>query len=251
MDNILLENKEVIHTSIRTWEVLQNMVKQAAMLGSIFDGNYILSGCEVINGVVQPGVMMINGEILPFDSTPYEQALYVGIYDQIETVQGENGEYGLYKIRKVKKSIGSVGSHRFDRFNRLSYAHPQESLIELPGFLLKVTSGSGWTIKNNTVFIRIFINTDKTVRVEGFVLFQSTDSSDALRNIFSIDRNMLPDIPNFTLNNGTMFSDVDCLIKAGIYCETEGNVTTFKYSNASGGSLSDNRLSFVVMGKLI
>jgi hypothetical protein len=251
MDSILLENKEVIHASIRTWEVLQNMIKTVAEVGKVFDDNYILSGLENVDGVISPGVVVYNGEILPCDGAVYYNGIRAYVSEVKEQVVGESGGYDLYNIRKLVLGGGSSGSAAFSDFKQYRLRHSQAMQFGLNNEMLNlfsVSMESGYTVGKK--FARIFINIDGTVRLEGSIIVVLADTHVDWRNIFAINTNIFTQLPNFTLADTYMFAD-DCSDVARICCETAGKVMTFKFSNTSGSYIQNQRLSFVMTGKII
>lgn len=63
--------------STETWQWLQHMSNTAQLAALLGGKNYILEGCIEASGNVGNGLMVINGEILPFEGGPLQPTLIV------------------------------------------------------------------------------------------------------------------------------------------------------------------------------
>lgn len=63
--------------SVETWEYLQNMILQAQQAALLGGKNYIVSGCLEGAGAVGDGIVVVNGEILPFIGGPEQPKIIV------------------------------------------------------------------------------------------------------------------------------------------------------------------------------
>lgn len=61
------EAKDRFPLSTQTLTFMQDMILASAQLALIGGDNYILSGCEATDNNVAPGIIVINGEIMPFE----------------------------------------------------------------------------------------------------------------------------------------------------------------------------------------
>lgn len=66
MDKINFLAKDSFPASIETFDRMQKATNMAASLALLGGSNYILSGCEEKEGQIEPGIIVIAGEILPF-----------------------------------------------------------------------------------------------------------------------------------------------------------------------------------------
>jgi microcystin-dependent protein len=86
----------------------------AAFLGD----KVILSGCTISQGIVQPGVVAVDGEILYTPGGTYLSPVYVD--EQTEQAMFEDGKLkGVYKMRTLRFGTGSP-SWSWELFKRLS-----------------------------------------------------------------------------------------------------------------------------------
>lgn len=94
MDTVIIGDQDFALTSDslrlmqQAWESLQQLVR----LGAVGDDrNYILSGCEQVGNVVAPGVVVLNGEMLPFDGGSANT--YISAAEQSAVVTVGAGSY--------------------------------------------------------------------------------------------------------------------------------------------------------------
>lgn len=68
MDKINFNNQDNFPFGITTANFMQNMIEAVAKLTALGGSNYILSGCEENEGIITNGLIVINGEMLPFET---------------------------------------------------------------------------------------------------------------------------------------------------------------------------------------
>lgn len=94
MDRVEIKDQNFALTSdsLRLMQQAWESLQQLAMLGAV-DGNanYILSGCEQVGNVVSPGVVVLNGEVLPFAGGAANE--YISAAEQTEVVAVGSGSY--------------------------------------------------------------------------------------------------------------------------------------------------------------
>lgn len=66
MDKQNFESKDRFPLSTQSLSFMQDMIKASAQLALIGGDNYILSGCVTTNNNVSDGIIVIDGEIMPF-----------------------------------------------------------------------------------------------------------------------------------------------------------------------------------------
>lgn len=94
--------------STYTYDLVQNMVHLAGKLALLGGQNYILSGCTVAGNIASEGLIVINGEILPFkggevkdkvsievvyESDHYADVIYREAYIHRTAIFSDTGEY--------------------------------------------------------------------------------------------------------------------------------------------------------------
>lgn len=67
MDKQNFESKDRFPLSTQSLSFMQDMIKASAQLALIGGDNYILSGCVTTNNNVSDGIIVIDGEIMPFE----------------------------------------------------------------------------------------------------------------------------------------------------------------------------------------
>ncbi|MDR3350697.1 MAG: hypothetical protein LBN98_03480 [Prevotellaceae bacterium] len=91
----------------------QNQILLAAKAASIAGHNYILSGCEEAGNNVSPGILIINGELLPFIGGAKQDK--IRIKETAETITAANEVYEqLYTKRHVEFGSYVDGTNTFD-----------------------------------------------------------------------------------------------------------------------------------------
>lgn len=63
--------------STETWQYLQNMILNSQNTGLLGGKNYIVSGCVEAGGNVGNGLIVVNGEMLPFEGGPTQPKIIV------------------------------------------------------------------------------------------------------------------------------------------------------------------------------
>lgn len=66
MDKINFTAKDSFPASIETLDRLQQATSMVASLALLGGDTYILSGCKEVEGIIEPGIVVIAGEVLPF-----------------------------------------------------------------------------------------------------------------------------------------------------------------------------------------
>jgi hypothetical protein len=96
MDRVVIGDQDFALTSdsLRLMQEAWESLQQLAMLGAVaLSGtpSYILSGCEQVGNVVSSGVVVLNGEVLPFAGGAANE--YVSAAEQTEVVTVGSGSY--------------------------------------------------------------------------------------------------------------------------------------------------------------
>lgn len=92
--------------STETLEFMQQMTLLTAKLASLGGNSYILSGCTVTGSAVSAGVVVIDGEILPFVAGTVET--YIVIEETNRSVTAESQVYAnIYVSRACRFGTGS------------------------------------------------------------------------------------------------------------------------------------------------
>lgn len=127
MNKINFLAKDSFPASIETFDRMQQATNMVATLALLGGSNYILSGCEEKEGQIQPGIIVVAGEILPFvGGSPLEfikiqetkreleafDELYPEAYiDRVVTFSAD----GILKWESVKRIISNQELlHRLD-----------------------------------------------------------------------------------------------------------------------------------------
>lgn len=112
-----------LHTYQLTWEWLQNAY------GSLFDGlakglgdKFIVTGVDNVAGNYSEGLVVVNGELLPFTGGP--ALTYVTVETIITQEQFDDGQLkDTYTIRRAKfVAVSGAGAFLFTELKRLPYA---------------------------------------------------------------------------------------------------------------------------------
>lgn len=105
-------------TSSETFQFMQSMLALVAKIASLGGNNYILEGCTESGNNVSAGVVVVNGEILPF--TGGSKSTYVVISETRDSVQVYDTAYtDLYINRRVIFGTGS-GQLAWSGFKRFT-----------------------------------------------------------------------------------------------------------------------------------
>lgn len=85
---------------------MQDMIAATAQLALIGGDNYILSGCETVGNKVSDGVIVINGEVMPFEGGT--KVATITIVETKESILANNMTFENARIiRKAKFATGS------------------------------------------------------------------------------------------------------------------------------------------------
>jgi hypothetical protein len=103
--------------STETLNALQDMVFLSARVASLGGSTYILDGCQESQNTVSPGIVVINGEILPFEGGA--KSNYVTVIEEKSSVSVYGESYSdIYITRKAVFGSGSP-SYPWASFKRL------------------------------------------------------------------------------------------------------------------------------------
>lgn len=129
MDNInfSIEGKDNFPLSIETMELLQSMINQSALTALLGGSTYILSGCEQGDTYVSAGIVVINGEILPFRAGLLKDR--VDIFEETENLTAFDENYpNAYKRRYAGFKTG--GAYIWNNFARVMTNQQLKSQID-------------------------------------------------------------------------------------------------------------------------
>lgn len=105
MNKIDLLKYKQFPMSVETLDFMQNMLTLTARLASIGGSTYIVDGCVEQGTNVSAGVVVINGEILPFEGGTKSETII--IQESKESVQVYDEQYtDIYSSRKVTFGSG-------------------------------------------------------------------------------------------------------------------------------------------------
>lgn len=106
MDKIDFLKYQKFPLSSETLDFLQNMVRVMATAVGMGGNSYILSGCDVVGGAASSGVVVIDGEILPFEGGMVET--YVIITETKRSIVAEGQLYDeIYITRRCRFGTGA------------------------------------------------------------------------------------------------------------------------------------------------
>jgi len=168
MNSINFLGRSSFPWSSDTFDFSQNMFLLAAELGKLGGATYILSGCVETGMDVASGVVVINGEILPFSGGIRQDSVYIKQTKRSVNPNGYNFP-DVYTTRTVEFGIGT------EQFNWADFKNIQtnqqlakaiedlkaeiETLRGIPAGIIAMWSGStdnipaGWSLcngENNT-----------------------------------------------------------------------------------------------------
>jgi hypothetical protein len=118
-------NKAGWPASSDTFEYLQNMILQLQQVSVIAGTNYIVSGCTVTGGNTQNGLLVINGEVLPFEGGPTQpNVVIIDTPTKKQFFGGAQNNY--YHARKATfgNGVGAIA------FNTLKRNDPANGVLE-------------------------------------------------------------------------------------------------------------------------
>ncbi|MGJ1513795.1 hypothetical protein ACR79N_02315 [Sphingobacterium siyangense] len=107
----------------RTMSFLQSAFGQLSNLAGLGGSNYILNGCTVTGGNVTDGIIVIDGEVLPFVGGP--KLAHVIIEETVTNETFKDGTSKLVYYTRVAKTAAAGGVMDFDSLKRIT------SLVEL------------------------------------------------------------------------------------------------------------------------
>jgi hypothetical protein len=110
--------------STETWKFLQDMILQLQQVSLLGGANYILSGCGVVGPIVADGVVVINGEILPFKGGALQANVVVT--DTVTTREFFGGARNPYYHNRQATFGSGAGAIDFASMLRL----PVEGLVK-------------------------------------------------------------------------------------------------------------------------
>lgn len=104
--------------SAETWEYMQNMILQAQNAALLGGKNYILSGCVESAGNATDGIIVINGEVLPFVGGPVQtKVIIVDTTVKRAFFGGANNNYYHNRVATFGSGTGEVLWSGFKRSN--------------------------------------------------------------------------------------------------------------------------------------
>lgn len=133
MNKINFTAKDNFPLSSDTMDMIQQMIGLNANMALFGGANYILSGCtDDGNGNISSGVIVINGEILPFEAGIKKTK--VTIQQTSKTLTAFGVEYPEAYIYRVAK-FSDTGEYLFADFTQI------DSILELMGKINSMPSG--------------------------------------------------------------------------------------------------------------
>jgi len=118
MNNINFLGRSNFPLAIETMTFLQDMVKQTATLALLGGDTYILTGCETSGLNVTEGIVVINGEILPFTGGVEQEYVYIKETKRSVVASGYNFP-DVYTSRSVEFGYADV-RYKWADFKRVS-----------------------------------------------------------------------------------------------------------------------------------
>ncbi|MFV0397930.1 MAG: tail fiber protein [Bacteroidales bacterium] len=142
MNRINFTAKESFPLSSDTMDLMQQMITLNAAIAQLGGVNYILSGCDDDGSTVSPGIIVINGELLPFEGGAKKAKITIAQTTKTLTAFGvEYPEAYVYRMAK----FADAGEHTWADFVQVLSNKELETKInnlkvEEPGFV-KMWSG--------------------------------------------------------------------------------------------------------------
>lgn len=116
MDKINFTAKDSFPVSVETMDRLQKATSMVASLALLGGNTYILSGCEEIDNQIQPGIIIIAGEILPFlGGAPLE---FVTIHETKRQLEAFDELYPEAYIDRVAQ-FSATGQLKWEEVKRI------------------------------------------------------------------------------------------------------------------------------------
>ena len=140
MNNLKLDNQGGLLAFQQVLAFMQDTYKSAvAAISKALGNNVIIDGCEVNGANLSPGIIILNGELLPFDG-----GANLGFFTVQETVQNRLYRDGvqkpLYHIRKaITHGSNGVAYSDFSRINNLRTT--KDNIADLVAQLTALNAG--------------------------------------------------------------------------------------------------------------
>lgn len=137
MDKINFLAKDKFPISTNTYDRLQKATSMVSTLALLGGSNYILSGCEEKEGKIEPGVVILGGEILPLlGGSPLE---FVFVQETKKTLEAFDELYPEAYIDRVV-IFSALGQHKWSDIKRVVSNQQLQKNIEAlrgeaPGFV--------------------------------------------------------------------------------------------------------------------
>lgn len=119
--------KDNFPVSTFTYDFLQNMAQLAGNIAQLGGQNYILSGCVVTDTTVSAGLIVINGEILPFEAGTKKAK--ITIQETMDTDHFNGIDYPESYIHRVAK-FADNGEYNWSDFVQVLTNRQLEEKIE-------------------------------------------------------------------------------------------------------------------------
>lgn len=116
MNKVNFLAKETFPQSTYTFDFMQNMILMSSKLSKLGGGTYILDGCEVKGNTVTDGLIVINGELMPFVGGNLKK--FVAIQEVKETDHFMDIEYPEAYIHR-KAVLSDTGTITWSSIKRV------------------------------------------------------------------------------------------------------------------------------------
>lgn len=103
--------------STETWQYLQNMILQAQQLALITGTNFIVSGCVENGNNVGSGIIVINGEVMPFSGGIKQD--YIVVSDSVTNRPYFGGASKAYYHNRTSVFGTGTGQMAWSQFKRI------------------------------------------------------------------------------------------------------------------------------------
>lgn len=138
MDKINFLAQDSFPVSTDTLNRLQEATSMVAALALLGGSNYILSGCQEKDGKIDPGMIVFNGEILPFlGGAPLE---FIEVQETKKTLEAFDEPYPEAYIDRVVV-FADLGKYKWEDMKRIVTNQELDKKIaalrgESPGFIM-------------------------------------------------------------------------------------------------------------------
>lgn len=105
------EEQDRFPLSTQALTFMQDMIMASAQLSLIGGKNYILSGCETTGGNVNPGVIVVNGEIMPFEGGVKVDT--ITIVENMESVSANAMTFDKVRVKRYAIFARGNGSNYY------------------------------------------------------------------------------------------------------------------------------------------